>query len=39
MFIHRDIEVLEINPLILTEDDNFMVAHAEAKLDSNSLFR
>ena len=39
MFIHRDIEILEVNPLILTEGDKFVVGYAGIKLDPNSLFR
>ena len=39
MFIHRDIEILEVNPLVLTPDEQFMVKHVGIKIESNSLFR
>ena len=39
LFIDRDAEVLEINPLVLTVDDKLLVGHAGIKIDQSSLYR
>jgi succinyl-CoA synthetase beta subunit len=39
LFIERDVEVLEINPLVLTTDNQLFVRHAKIKIDRDSLYR
>jgi len=39
LFIERDVEVLEINPLVLTNDNELFVNHAKIKIDRASLYR
>ncbi|MDY0221905.1 MAG: ADP-forming succinate--CoA ligase subunit beta [Desulfobacterium sp.] len=39
LFVKNDCSLLEINPLILTEDDRVMAIDAKLDLDSNALFR
>lgn len=38
-FMERDCSLAEINPLILTEDDDVMALDAKMNFDSNALFR
>ena len=33
MFIERDIEYLEVNPIVLTYDDKLCVNHTKIKID------
>lgn len=39
LFTQKDCSLLEINPLIITENDEFMALDAKLDIDSNSLFR
>jgi succinyl-CoA synthetase beta subunit len=39
LFVEKDCSLLEINPLILTEDDRVMALDAKVDIDSNALFR
>ena len=39
MFISTDANLVEINPLILTEDDNLIWLDAKMNFDDNSIFR
>ena len=39
MFISTDSNLVEINPLILTEDDNLICLDAKMNFDDNSIFR
>ena len=39
MFISTDASLVEINPLILTEDDNLICLDAKMNFDDNSIFR
>lgn len=39
MFIEKDIEVLEVNPLVMTKDEQLFVNSAKVKIDQNSYFR
>lgn len=39
MFIERDMEMLEINPLIVTDDGNLKCLDAKMGFDSNALYR
>ena len=39
MFISTDANLVEINPLILTEDDNLICLDAKMNFDDNALFR
>jgi succinyl-CoA synthetase beta subunit len=38
-FVSKDMSMLEINPLIVTADDNLRVLDAKISFDSNALFR
>ncbi len=38
-FVDKDMEMLEINPLIVTADDHLRVLDAKISFDSNALFR
>jgi succinyl-CoA synthetase beta subunit len=38
-FVAKDMEMLEINPLIVTTDNNLRVLDAKVSFDSNSLYR
>ncbi|WP_091735498.1 ADP-forming succinate--CoA ligase subunit beta [Phenylobacterium immobile] len=38
-FVAKDMEMLEINPLIVTADDHLRVLDAKVSFDSNALFR
>ncbi|MCP3887591.1 MAG: ADP-forming succinate--CoA ligase subunit beta [Desulfobulbaceae bacterium] len=39
LFVDYDCSMLEINPLIITEDDNIIALDAKVDIDSNALFR
>ncbi|RMG40640.1 MAG: ADP-forming succinate--CoA ligase subunit beta [Candidatus Dadabacteria bacterium] len=39
MFLENDLSLLEINPLVLTAEDQFIVLDAKCSIDNNSLFR
>lgn len=39
MFCEKDLAMLEINPLVLTKEDNFIVLDAKCAIDDNALFR
>ena len=39
MFISTDANLVEVNPLILTEDDNLICLDARMNFDDNSIFR
>ncbi len=39
MFINTDANMVEINPLILTEEENLVCLDAKVNFDSNALFR
>ncbi len=39
MFVSTDANLVEINPLILTEDDNLICLDAKMNFDDNSIFR
>jgi succinyl-CoA synthetase beta subunit len=38
-FVAKDMEMLEVNPLIVTKDGNLKVLDAKVSFDSNSLYR
>ncbi len=38
-FLAKDMEMLEINPLIVTEDDHLRVLDAKVSFDGNAMFR
>src|SRR5690625_6990500 len=38
-FIEEDVSLMEINPLILTDDRNLICLDANMELDSNALYR
>ena len=39
LFMEKDAEILEVNPLVLTEDQKLSVTHAKIKIDTDSLYR
>lgn len=39
MFVERDLSLLEINPLVLTDDDELVVLDAKISVDDNGLYR
>ncbi|RMD84554.1 MAG: ADP-forming succinate--CoA ligase subunit beta [Candidatus Dadabacteria bacterium] len=39
MFIEKDLSLLEVNPLVLTSDGEFVVLDAKCSADNNALFR
>lgn len=39
MFVEYDCSMVEINPLVITEDDTIIALDAKVDIDSNSLFR
>lgn len=39
MFIERDLSLLEINPLVITQDDILLCLDAKINLDDNALYR
>lgn len=39
VFVEKDASVAEINPLVVTEDDNVIALDAKFNFDSNALFR
>uniref|UniRef100_A0A7S3CMP5 ATP-citrate synthase/succinyl-CoA ligase C-terminal domain-containing protein n=1 Tax=Strombidium rassoulzadegani TaxID=1082188 RepID=A0A7S3CMP5_9SPIT len=39
LFIERDVEVMEINPITLTSNNELFVNHAKIKIDRDSLYR
>jgi len=39
LFIEQDLSLLEINPLIVTEDNNLIAVDAKVNIDDNALFR
>jgi len=39
MFVEKDVALLEINPLILTEDDRIVCLDAKMTFDDNALYR
>lgn len=39
LFIEKDCSLIEINPLILTEDDQVIALDAKVDIDSNAIFR
>jgi succinyl-CoA synthetase beta subunit len=39
LFIERDADIVQINPLILTNDNKLFANHAKIKIDINSHFR
>jgi succinyl-CoA synthetase beta subunit len=39
MFVQKDISLLEINPLVLTDDNNLIVLDGKINIDDNGLFR
>ncbi len=39
LFIHNDISLVEINPLIITEDDDLLALDAKVNIDDNALYR
>lgn len=38
-FVERDLSMLEINPLVLTKENTFVVLDAKVSVDDNALFR
>jgi succinyl-CoA synthetase beta subunit len=38
-FMHYDLSLLEINPLVLTGDDEFVLLDAKCAIDDNAMFR
>jgi succinyl-CoA synthetase beta subunit len=38
-FVDKDMSLLEVNPLIITEDDKLVVLDAKVSFDSNAMFR
>lgn len=39
VFVNNDLSMIEINPLVWTGDDDFVVLDAKCTVDSNALFR
>lgn len=39
LFVEKDASILEINPLVLTEDDKIMALDAKFNFDANALYR
>jgi succinyl-CoA synthetase beta subunit len=39
LFIENDLSLIEINPLVITEDDSLLALDAKINLDENALFR
>ena len=39
LFVERDAEVIQLNPLVLTNDNKLFVNHAKIKIDVNSHYR
>lgn len=39
LFIENDLSLLEINPLVLTEEGGFVILDAKCAIDDNALFR
>lgn len=39
LFIKEDLSLLEINPLVLTKDGNFVILDAKCAVDDNALYR
>ena len=39
LFVERDGEMVEIDPLIITKDNRLVAAHAKIKIDESSLYR
>ena len=39
MFVERDVNLLEINPLVLTENDDLIVLDGKINIDDNGLYR
>jgi len=39
IFIEKDVSLIEINPLILTKDDNLLCLDAKINFDDNALYR
>ncbi len=39
VFMENDLSLLEINPLVLTKEEEFIVLDAKCSVDSNALFR
>ena len=39
MFVERDLALLEINPLVITKDDNLLCLDGKVVIDDNALFR
>ncbi len=39
VFVEKDLSLVEINPLVLTEDDDFVVLDAKCTVDGNALYR
>ena len=39
LFMEKDAEVIEINPLVLTTDQMLVARHAHIRIDNNSLYR
>jgi succinyl-CoA synthetase beta subunit len=38
-FIEKDCDLIEINPLVLTNDGQILAADSKVTIDDNSLFR
>jgi len=39
LFVERDLSLIEINPLVLTKDGNFVLLDAKCAVDDNALYR
>jgi succinyl-CoA synthetase beta subunit len=39
LFIERDVETLQLCPLVFTNDNRFCVSHAKIKIDRDSTYR
>ena len=39
MFLERDLSMIEINPLVLTKEGNFVLLDAKCSVDDNALYR
>lgn len=39
LFIDNDLSLIEINPLVITEDDSLLALDAKVNIDDNALFR
>ncbi|KMT65329.1 ADP-forming succinate--CoA ligase subunit beta [Catenovulum maritimum] len=39
LFIEKDLALVEINPLVITEDDDLLCLDAKVAIDSNALYR